>query len=232
MDTPIESKSQERALTATSFGLLSLLTLRDYSTYEMTQQMRQALDYLWPRANSNVYAEAKRLVTAGLAEARVEWNGDRRRTVYSITEAGREAVTEWLARSSARPRFESEALMKVFFAENGTRENLVASIRELGASATTALQHFERIADRYEDGEGEYPGRFALSALTLRLVCEHHAATARWAAWAEQIVATWPDAAGADLEWGIGAVRAAGEPFSLERDPVDEVVGAHRARRP
>ncbi len=88
--------------------------------------MRQALDYLWPRANSNVYAEAKRLVATGLAEARVEWNGDRRRTIYSITYTGRQAVTDWLARSNSRPRFESEALMKVFFAENGTRETLLS----------------------------------------------------------------------------------------------------------
>jgi PadR family transcriptional regulator AphA len=222
--------SPERALTATSFGVLSLLTLRDYSPYELTLQMRLALDYLWPRANSNVYAEAKRLVDSGLAEARVEWNGDRRRTIYSITDAGRRAVTDWLARSSSRPRFESESLMKVFFAENGTRETLLSSIRELGESAKAALEHFQRIADRYEAGEGEYPQRFALSGLTMRLICEQQAATVRWAAWAEQAVTAWPDPVGADAEWGIAAVRATGEPFPLAGDPVDEAVGQRGAR--
>jgi len=231
MDTPIESKSQGRALTATSFGLLSLLTLREYSPYEVTLQMRMALDYLWPRANSNVYAEAKRLVAAGLAEARVEWNGDRRRTVYSITDAGRQAVGDWLGRSSSRPRFEAEALMKVFFAENGTRENLLSAIRELGESARSALEHFQQVTDSYDDGEGEYPHRFALSGLTIRLVCEQQAATMRWAAWAEQVVAAWPDPPEADAGWGIAAVRATGEPFPLADDPVDDVVAPHRDRR-
>jgi len=231
MNTPVESKSQERALTATSFGLLSLLTLREYSPYELTIQMRMALEYLWPRANSNVYAEAKRLVAAGLAEARVEWNGERKRTVYSITDAGRRAVGDWLARSSSRPRFEAEALMKVFFAENGTRENLLSAIRELGESARTALEHFQQITDSYDDGHGEYPARFALSGLTVRLICEQQAATARWAAWAEQVVAAWPDPPQADTDWGIAAVRATGEPFPLAEDPVDEVVAPHRERR-
>jgi DNA-binding PadR family transcriptional regulator len=230
MNTPIESKSQERALTSTSFGVLSLLTLRDHSTYELTLQMRQALDYLWPRANSNVYAEAKRLVASGLAEARVEWNGDRRRTIYSITAAGRQAVTEWLSATSSRPRFESEALLKVFFAENGTRDTLLAAIEELGESARAALEHFQRIADRYDEGQGDYPERFALSGLTVRLICEQQAATARWAAWAEQVVAKWPDPAGAGADWGVAAVRATGEPFPLSTDPVDEVVRPHRAR--
>ena len=90
MNTPIESKSQgrERSLTTTSYGVLSVLSLRDHSTYELTRQMRLSLHYLWPRAESNVYAEPKRLVAAGLAEAREEWSGERRRTIYSITEAG------------------------------------------------------------------------------------------------------------------------------------------------
>ena len=230
MDTPIESNSQERMLTATSFGVLSLLTLRDYSPYELTLQMRQALDYLWPRANSNVYAEAKRLVAVGLAEARVEWKGDRRRTVYSITESGRQALTEWLGRSSSRPRFESEALMKVFFAENGTRENLLASIRELGESAKAALEHFQQVTDRYANGTGEYPQRFAQSGLTVRLICEHQAATLRWATWAEQVVSSWPDPPSAEAGWGIEAVRSAGQPFPLAEDPVDPVIDPHRSR--
>ena len=85
MNTPIESKSQERPLTTTSYGVLSVLALRDHSTYELTRQMRLSLHYLWPRAESNVYAEPKRLLAAGLAEAREEWNGGRRRTIYSIT---------------------------------------------------------------------------------------------------------------------------------------------------
>src|SRR5262249_6494605 len=138
MDTPIESKNQERPPTATSFGILSLLALREHSTYDLTRQMSLALDYLWPRAQSNVYAEAKRLVAAGLAEARAEWSGERRRTVYSITDAGRRAITDWLTKPSSRPRFESEALMKVFFAENGTQEDLLSSIRALGETAAAA----------------------------------------------------------------------------------------------
>ena len=120
--------------------------------------------------------------------------------------------------------------MKVFFAENGTRETLLSSIRELGESAKAALEHFQRIADRYEAGEGEYPERFALSGLTMRLICEQQAATVRWAAWAEQVVAAWPDPVGADAEWGIAAVRATGEPFPLGEDPVDQAVGERGAR--
>jgi PadR family transcriptional regulator AphA len=224
MNTPIESKSQDRSLTTTSYAVLSVLALRDHSTYELTRQMRLSLHYLWPRAESNVYAEPKRLVAAGLAESREEWTGGRRRTVYSITAVGRAALAEWLASPSSRQRYESEALLKVFFAENGSQDDLLASIRAIRDEALAALEHFQRVADPYETGEGQYPERFALSALVARLLSEQQATTARWAAWAEEIVSQWHTPSGDDADWGVDALRATGEAFSLADDPIAEIV--------
>lgn len=210
MDTPDERKSQdpERALTTTSYAVLSVLSLRPHSTYDITRQMRLSLHYMWPRAESNVYAEPRRLVDAGLASAREEWTGQRRRTVYEITDAGRAALAQWLASPSSQPRYECEALVKVMFAENGSREDLLASIRTLGADAAEALQHFLDIADRYAAGEGEYPWRLGLSGLALGLLAEQQATTVRWARWAEEIVARWERPLSGDAEWGIAALRS------------------------
>ena len=158
MNTPIESKSQERALTTTSFAVLSVLSLRDHSTYDIIRQMRLSMHYMWPRAESNVYAEPRRLVEAGLATAREEWNGQRRRTVYSITEAGRAALAEWIAVAQRPPAIR----------ERGAREGDVCRERHARRSARvdpgisavtrpTPSGNSVGIADRYAAGEGEYP---------------------------------------------------------------------------
>jgi DNA-binding PadR family transcriptional regulator len=216
MNTPNESKSQERErpLTTTSYGVLSILALRDHSTYDLTRQMRMSLHYMWPRAESNVYAEPKRLVLAGLATSREEWTGSRRRTIYSITNAGRAALAEWLASPSSRQRYESEALLKVLFAENGTKDDLLATIEGIREDALALVDHFLQFADVYEAGDGEYPDRFDLSALAARLLCEQQAVTARWATWAEEVVSGWNEPSGADAAWGIDTLRAVGEGFS------------------
>jgi DNA-binding PadR family transcriptional regulator len=213
MNTPIESKSQERQLTTTSYALLAVLALGDHSTYELTKQMRLSMHYLWPRAESNVYAEPKRLVAAGLARSRREATGRRGRTVYSITEAGRAALSEWVSAPSSRDRYESEALLKVLFAENGTLDELLASIRAIGAGAATAREHWQRIAERYDAGEGDHPERFAVSALVARLLGEQQAATTRWAAWAEEVVSGWATPTGPGVAWGVKTIRATGERF-------------------
>ena len=225
MDTPNESKSQGRALTATSYAILSVLSLRPHSTYDITRQMRLSLHFMWPRAESNVYAEPRRLVEAGLAAAREEWNGQRRRTIYEITDAGRAALADWLDSPSSPPRYESEALVKVMFAENGSRDDLLASIRAIGDDATETLREVLRIADRYAAGEGAYPRRFGLSGLALRLVMEQRAATLRWARWAETVVATWATPTSGDVASGIEALRSTGVPFPLIDDPVPQVLG-------
>jgi len=172
---------------------------------------------MWPRAESNVYAEPKRLVAAGLATSREEWTGDRRRTIYSITHAGREALAEWLASPSSRQRYESEGLLKVLFAENGTKDDLVATIRGIREDALAVLEHFLEFADVYDAGDGEYPDRFDLSALAARLLCEQQAATARWATWAEEVVSDWDGPSGADTAWGIETLRASGEGLAWSR---------------
>ena len=74
------------------------------------------------------------------------------------------------------------------------------------------VRHFREIAHRYAANEGEYPRRFGLSGLALRLAAEQQAATLRWATWAEQVVAGWEDPLTADTAWGIEALREATEP--------------------
>jgi DNA-binding PadR family transcriptional regulator len=214
MNTPIESKSQGRSLTTTSYAILAVLALRPHATYELAKQTGLSLRYIWPRADSNLYAEPKRLVEAGLAEAREEWNGSRKRTVYSITDAGHAVLRDWVASPSGEPRFESEALLKVFFGENGDPAELIANIDALQASARVAVEHFLEIADTYEQGEGQYPQRFALSSVVARLLLEQQLLLERWAIWAKEIVATWETTVQPEpTEWGVGTIRAAGESF-------------------
>jgi PadR family transcriptional regulator AphA len=208
MNTPIESKSQDRSLTTTSYGVLAILSLRDHSTYDLIRQMKRSLHYMWPRAESNVYAEPKRLVDAGLVMAREEWSGKRRRTVYSITATGRSVLANWLSAPSSPERYESEALVKILFAENGTRDDLLAAIRSIRAGSRQVIQHFRAIADEYDTGRGEYPERFGLSGLAARLLLDQHEATVHWADWAEKQVQHWETPLSAPAEWGIATIRA------------------------
>src|SRR5689334_13380547 len=94
-------------LPTTSYALLGLLRLRPHTAYDLTQQASRSLAFVWQTSESQLYEEPKRLVRLGLVAADEEPAGPRRtRTVYEITDAGRDALAAWLATPPSPPRHE------------------------------------------------------------------------------------------------------------------------------
>ena len=121
------------SLTTTSYAILGLLAVKPWTTYELAQQMRRALGQFWPRAESKLYEEPKKLVAHGLARATKQTTGKRPRTVYSITAKGRRAMAEWVPQPGAGPVLEFEALVKLFYAEHGTKQDILATLDRVRA---------------------------------------------------------------------------------------------------
>jgi DNA-binding PadR family transcriptional regulator len=195
-----------RPLTTTSYAILGLLAIRPWSTYELANQLRRSIHFFWPRAESNLYAEPKRLVATGLAEGNEEWNGERKRTVYSITASGRAALEEWLRTDVAPQRLESEAYLRILFGNSGARDDLLRAIDRLEADAGALVDHYTALGDEYARGEGPFPERIHVNALIATLAIAQGRATARWTAWARTVVETWEDTAVADVEWAVRAL--------------------------
>ena len=185
--------STEKNLGTTSYAVLGLLAVRPSSTYELTRQMHRTVGRFWPRAESKLYEEPKKLVARGLAEAAQELVGRRPRTVYSITPAGREALAGWLSRPAAGPVLEFEQLLKVFFADSGTRADTLATLAGAAAWARERNEENLAVARAYLDGAGPFPGRAAQNLLVGTFLTDFYALVARWAAESAATVATWPE---------------------------------------
>lgn len=186
-------------LTTTSYAILSLLALRSWSTYELAQQMSRSLGRIWPRAESKIYEEPKKLVEHGLARAKKDRVGSRPRTVYSITPAGRRALSSWMAEPAAGPVLEWEQLVKVVFAENGTRADTLARLAEARAWAVAQNEESLATARAYASGEAEFQERVAINLLGGGFLTEYYRLVAEWADWAAGIVEQWPDDPGQAL---------------------------------
>lgn len=183
----------DRPLTTTSYAILGLLAVKPWTTYELTQQMHRALGQFWPRAESKLYEEPKKLVAHGLAKATAETVGKRSRTVYAITPKGRKALAAWVPTPGAGPVLEFEQLVKVFFAEHGTKADLVATIDSVTEWVDDRYRASVGVSQAYLDGEGGFPERLPWLILTGRFLDEITAAVERWQEWAREEVATWPD---------------------------------------
>ena len=186
--------STARDLTTTSYAILGLLAIQSWSSYELTRQMDRSLGRIWPRAESKLYEEPKKLAALGLASATTERVGRRRRSVYSITTEGREALAQWLQASpGAGPVLEFEQLLKVWFCDHGTKADALASLGAARRWAENRNEENKAAARAYLLGEGAFPHRAAQNMLAGAFLTDFYALVARWADWAAAEVEQWPD---------------------------------------
>lgn len=182
-----------RKLTATSYAILGLLGVRSFSAYELTKQVRRSLHFCWPRAETRLYQEPKNLLEHGLVKATTTANGRRSRTEYAITAKGRKALRGWLGEPSAPPRLESEALLRLFFADHGTKDDLLATLAELEEQALALRRQAVEQGAEYLVGTAPFPERLHILALVGRFTLDHTALVVDWARWARAEVERWPD---------------------------------------
>ncbi len=139
-------------LNSTAYALLGHIALRPWSAYELTRSLRRSLHWFWPRAESRIYDEARKLVDLGLATATTERIGARKRTTYAATEAGQGALASWLATEATTFAYHSEALLRVHLAGFGTKDQLLRAVGSVDATAAEILADAREVATMYAQG--------------------------------------------------------------------------------
>jgi PadR family transcriptional regulator, regulatory protein AphA len=137
-----------------TYGLLGTLAVRSLTGYELTRQVRRSLRFVWPSSDGHLYREQKRLVDLGWATVEEEPAGQRSRKRYTITEAGRAALKAWLATEPEEPHLQIDGVLRTFFADQGSRDDLLASMRVTAATTRSMLDEMLGFVDEYLDDGG------------------------------------------------------------------------------
>lgn len=162
-----------RPVNAMSYALLGLLSLRSWTGYELTQQVRRSLTHVWPASAANLYREQQRLVRLGWADVTVEPAGpERTRHRYTITAAGRAALLDWLDERPGATNLESEAFLRIWFADAGTPDQLARTLRATAVEARATVDHVVALFGQYLDGAGPFPERAHLNAIVGELIAD------------------------------------------------------------
>jgi DNA-binding PadR family transcriptional regulator len=178
----------------TANALLGLLALRkEWSTWELTTQLRRNMRFFWPRAESQIYEEAKRLVTKGYATADRTHTGNRPRTTYKISAAGRRALKAWLATAPRPTALECEPLLRVFLADFATPEQLAAALEQLRADAHAILDVGRVVGLEYLAGTAPFQDQVHVRALVLDFLSHHARMLLDWADRTEMVLDRWAD---------------------------------------
>jgi DNA-binding PadR family transcriptional regulator len=156
-----------KQLTTTSYAVMAQLALRPWSTYELARQRIRYFRYVWPRAESAIYREVKRLAAMGLIAAKREYVGKRPRTVYSITGAGQEVLREWLDTPVSPFAMDFEAMIRLFIAPLGTKEQIVATLEQVRSDAQEMLNFGGAVKQEFLQGRAALQDQVYIRALAV-----------------------------------------------------------------
>jgi PadR family transcriptional regulator, regulatory protein AphA len=171
------------ALTPTSYVVLGLLASRGPSTpYEMEQHVDASLGHFWSFPHSQLYSEPARLAERGLVRESREDGGRRRRT-FTLTEAGREALQDWLGEpgaGAAGTEIRDLGLLRLFFAAAArSSDDVAANARAQAVAHRAKLALYEELTAVVDEPH---------VAATLRLgTAYERAAIAFWDSLAEPV---------------------------------------------
>jgi len=179
-------------ITTSSYAVLALLDLKPWTGYELTHQAQRSLRYAWPKSERLLYSEPKKLVELGFATVHQEENGGRTRNVYTITEEGRQALNEWTSTRTQPPRFEIEALLRVLFADHGSRDDVFGALDELERDIGEHHQAIVELMGSYLNDGHPFPQRTHLSVLFATFQVEMFKTIERWIEFARDEIDEWP----------------------------------------
>lgn len=109
-------------LSGTSYAVLGLVQYLGQATpYDLKRAIEYSVENFWPVPHTTFYAEPDRLARAGYLTEQRESSG-RRRKLYEITQAGRQALREWVESDDFQPpQLRDEGTLKVFFGADPVR---------------------------------------------------------------------------------------------------------------
>jgi DNA-binding PadR family transcriptional regulator len=118
------------ALTPFSYAVLTLVGRNGAGPHDLVRMARQGRVY-WAAADSQWYAEPKRLAKLGFLEAEKRPGRTRERTHYMLTDAGRDALVEWAAEPARFPRIQHEAVTRLLLGDMVSDSVLVAGLQSM-----------------------------------------------------------------------------------------------------
>jgi len=175
-------------LSPTAYVILGMVSAEARSGYEIKAAVDNTTRFFWAASYGQIYPELKRLSEAGLVEGIDAPRGERKRTVYTITEDGEAELKDWLRLPPETSEMREEGLLKLFFSGVLPPEDAVPTLRAM------RKQRLELIG-RLREMEPQATGKDVFSLMVLQAGIEFN----EWFAdWCERMEARLLDAAPAE----------------------------------
>jgi DNA-binding PadR family transcriptional regulator len=137
-------------------AVLASLLDGESSGYDLAKSFDASVANFWMATPQQLYRELDRLAEQGLIQARVVHQERRpNKRMFSLTEAGRDAIHQFTSRAPKPCVIRDELAVKLLAADAGNAQAVRDFMLERLQWATAKLQRYERFRTRLLDGRTE-----------------------------------------------------------------------------
>lgn len=162
-------------------AILVLLSDQPASGYELVQEFRSGIGNFWKATHQQVYLELKKMHGEKLVRYEVETQDTRpEKKTYSMTAAGRRALTDWFLHPAKPPKVRDPLLVKVYGAALARPAVLIAELRARLAAHEKQVENYRRMEQHYFDQDEPVRRQYLHPYLTLRRGIRYECESTEW----------------------------------------------------
>jgi PadR family transcriptional regulator AphA len=162
------------------FAILGMLLEKPRSGYSMLQMMQQSTNHFWQEYDASIYPMLKMLEAEGKVTATRELVGKRERTIFAITQSGKDEFLAWMAQPAEEENRRSELLLKVFFGAHVPTEEIIQQLALQQQKAREEKKQFKSIEENILSPISDEYEHKQFWIMTLRYGVLHADAELKW----------------------------------------------------
>lgn len=173
---------------ALSHAILSALTDRPCSGYDLAKQFDGSVGFFWHASHQQIYRELTKLEQQELVTAEtVAQEGKPDKKIYRVTETGKHQLKEWIAQPSKCAPTKDDLLVKLFVGYLVPPATMQATLEHERAQHVATLEAYRAIEQKYFAGPDALPLAARFQYITLRNGMHYETS---WLAWCDETLAT------------------------------------------
>lgn len=172
-------------------AIMTSLLDADLSGSELARDFEKSMGFFWQASHQQIYQELRKLATRGwLNKREVNQSGKPNKILYGLTQAGREALAEWVYGPTRMQPTKDELLLKLYNLSEENVQHLVAEITQRREEVMQRIYLYETIRRRHYADPASLPVRHKGVYLALESGIHQGEQSLAWCDQALELLAT------------------------------------------
>lgn len=164
--------------------ILGLLLEGDKSSYELVKFMERSTGFFYNTSQGSIQPAIRKLLAEGLIQVNQRDAGKRRKIVYGITSAGKEAFDRWVNEPIPLGKPREASMIRMFFFHYVRKDHLPNILEQYMADIRDTMQLLQgvdrMIKEQMRDRGVSLTGNLKFQLDTLRLGSDYYRFLLKW----------------------------------------------------